>query len=109
MPLRKPRAETWVDILFQDFERGVDMRIHVDHLVTIFHGVLLCWTNRRVVCSPRFPVIVGSCPVQLRRIPMENTLALYHTLVAERGQQTNAVLIATICPWGALVASFATV
>jgi hypothetical protein len=47
--------------------------------------------------------------MQLRRISMENTLALYHTLVAERGQQTNAVLIATICPWGALVASFATV
>ena len=56
-----------------------------------------------------FPVIVGGCPVQLRRIPMENTLALYHTLVAERGQQTNAVLIATVSPWGALVASFATV
>ena len=27
---------------------------------------------------------------------MENTLALYHTLVAERGQQTNAGLIATL-------------
>jgi hypothetical protein len=40
---------------------------------------------------------------------MENTLALYHTLVAERGQQTNAVLIATIGPCGALVASFSTV
>jgi len=40
---------------------------------------------------------------------MENTLALYHTLVAERGQQTNAVLSATVGPWGALVTSFATV
>jgi|RhiMetStandDraft_4_1073278.scaffolds.fasta_scaffold45757_2 hypothetical protein len=75
----------------------------------VFHGVLLCWTATRVVCSPRFPVMVGDCPVQLRRIPMENTLALYHTLVAERGQQTNAVLSATVGPWGALVTSFATV
>ena len=40
---------------------------------------------------------------------MENTLALYHTLVAERGQQTNAGLIAGVGPWGALVASFSTV
>jgi hypothetical protein len=40
---------------------------------------------------------------------MQNTLALYHTLVAERGQQTNAVLIAAVGPWGALVASFLTV
>lgn len=27
---------------------------------------------------------------------MENTLAPYHTLVVERGQQTNAVLVATV-------------
>ena len=75
----------------------------------VFHGVLLCWTATRVVYSARFPVMIGGCPVQLRWIPVENTLALYHTLVAERGQQTNAVLIATIGPCGALVASFSTV
>jgi hypothetical protein len=75
----------------------------------VFHGVLLCWTDTRVVCSPRFPAMVGGCHGQRRRIPMENTLALYHTLVAERGQQTNAVLIATIGPCGALVVSFSTV
>jgi hypothetical protein len=40
---------------------------------------------------------------------MENTLAPYHTLVVERGQQTNAMLVATVGMWGALVASFSTV
>ena len=37
---------------------------------------------------------------------MENTPTLYHTLVEGLGQQTNAGLIATIGPWGALVAHF---
>ena len=88
---------------------GQWITIPVDYLVTVFYGVLLCWTATRVVGSPRCPVMVGGCSVQLRRIPVENTLTLYHTLVAERGQQTNAVLIATVGPWGALVASFSTV